>query len=105
MCAARRVALVPFGLAHRAGGLEGLGDLVVQFDAVGDDYKRPVARHLAQHLLREEHHRETLAAALRLPKDTQLSRLAFPLSPGAGVRESFLFRSKDWIVLFTPRNW
>ena len=68
------------GLAHRAARLERLGDLVVQFHAVGGDYKRPVARHLAQHLLREEHHREALAAALRLPEHAaapvaQLARL------------------------------
>ena len=62
------VAFVALGLTHRAGGLEGLGDLIVQFHAVGDDDKGPVAGQLAQHLLREEHHRETLAAALRLPE-------------------------------------
>jgi hypothetical protein len=60
--------MVALGLAHRAGGLEGLGDLLVQFHAVGDDHEGPVAGQLAQHLLREEHHREALAAALRLPE-------------------------------------
>ena len=69
MRAARGVALVALGFAHRAGGLERLGNLVIQLHAVGHDHERPVARHLAQHLLREEHHRETLAAALRLPKN------------------------------------
>ena len=68
MRAAAGMALVALGLAHRAGGLEGLGDLLVQFHPVCHDGKGPVARHLAQHLLREEHHRKTLAAALRLPE-------------------------------------
>ena len=68
VCAALGMALVALGFAHRARGLERLGNLVVQFHAVGHDHERPVARHLAQHLLREEHHRETLAATLRLPK-------------------------------------
>ena len=35
MRAARGVALVAFGFAHRAGGLERLGNLIVQFHPVG----------------------------------------------------------------------
>src|SRR5439155_17399523 len=70
MRAARGVALVALGLAYRAGGLERLRDLVVQLHAVGHDHERPITRHLAQHLLREEYHRQTLAAALRLPEHT-----------------------------------
>ena len=57
-------------IAHRAAGGEGLGDLLVQLHPVGDDHEGPVARHLAQDLLREEHHRKALARALRLPEDT-----------------------------------
>jgi hypothetical protein len=68
MRAARGVALVALGFTDRAGGLERLGNRVVQLHAVGHDHERPVAHHLARHLLREEHHRETLAAALRLPE-------------------------------------
>ena len=85
--AARGVALVALGLAHRAGGLEGLGDLVVQLHAVGDDHEGPVARHLAQHLLREEDHREALAAALRVPEDAAapVARLARLEHRGDGV--------------------
>ena len=62
------MALIAFGFAHCAGRLEGLGDLVVQLHPVGHDHERPVPRHLAQHLLREEHHRKALATALRLPE-------------------------------------
>ena len=56
---------------RRAGGLEGLGDLVVQLLAVGDDHEGGTAQHLAQHLLREEHHRQALARALRVPEHAQ----------------------------------
>ena len=66
--AALRMAQLALCLADRAAGLECLGDLVVQLHAVGDHHERPVAWHLAQNLLREEHHRETLAGALRLPE-------------------------------------
>jgi hypothetical protein len=78
--AAGGVAFVARSLAHGAGGLEGPGDLLVQFDAVGDHHKGPVAGQLPQHLLREEDHRKALAAALRLPEHAaapmaQLARL------------------------------
>ena len=56
-------------VAHRAAGGERLGNLFVQLHAVGHDHERPVARHLAQNLLREEDHREALARSLRLPED------------------------------------
>src|SRR5262245_10257941 len=62
------VALIALSLAHRSDGLEGLGDLIVQFYAVGHDHEGPVPLQLAQHLLREKHHGEALAAALRLPE-------------------------------------
>ncbi len=81
MRAAGRMALVTLGLAHRARGLEGLGDLVVQFNAVGHDHEGPVAGKFAQHLLGEEHHRETLAAALRLPEHA-----AAPVTELAGLQ-------------------
>jgi hypothetical protein len=64
------VALLAFALTHRARRLEGLGDLVVQFHAVGHDHERPVAVLPAQDLLREEDHRKALAAPLRLPEHT-----------------------------------
>ena len=67
--AALGVAAVALGRRDRAHGLEGLGDLVVQLDAVGDHHEGPVARHFAQHLLGKEDHGEALAAALRLPED------------------------------------
>jgi hypothetical protein len=58
-----------------AGGLEGLADLVVQLLAVGHDHEGATAQHLAQHLLREEHHRQALARTLRVPENAQaLSR-------------------------------
>ena len=65
---ARGMALIALGFTHGPGGLECLGDLVIQFNPVGHDHESPVARHLAQHLLGEEHHRKTFPAALRLPK-------------------------------------
>src|SRR4051794_22676499 len=75
------VALVALGLANRACRLEGLGNLVVQFDAVSHHDKRPVARYPAQDLLRKEHHREALAAALRLPEHPSA-----PMPPLAGFK-------------------
>ena len=68
--AAGGVAFIAFGLAHRAHGLEGLGNLLVQLGAVGDHHKGPVAHQLAQHLLGIKHHRKAFAAALRLPEHT-----------------------------------
>ncbi len=65
---ALRVAGIALRLAHRAARLEGLGDLVVEFHAVGHHDEGPVARHFAQDLLRVEHHREALARSLRLPE-------------------------------------
>ena len=90
------MALVALGLAHRAAGLEGLGDLVVQLHAVGDDHEGPVAGHLAQHLLREEHHREALAAALRLPEHA-----AAPVAQLAGFqhRGDGVVHAEELVVL------
>ena len=79
--AAGGMAFVALGLAHRAGGLERLGDLLVQFHPVGDHHEGPVAGQLAQHLLREEHHRKALAAALRLPEHA-----AAPVAKLAGLQ-------------------
>src|ERR1035437_4119038 len=80
MRAAGGVALVAFGFTHRAGGLERLCDLIVQLHAVGHDHERPVARHLAQHLLREEHHRIGFSRTLGLPENTQLTGLGNDVS-------------------------
>src|SRR5260370_1236825 len=49
-----------------------LVNLIVEVFAIGDNYKRPVPRHLAQNLLRKENHRVTLAASLRVPKNSEL---------------------------------
>src|SRR2546425_10841280 len=81
-------------IAHRAARGERLGDLVVQFHAVRDDHERPVAFHLAQNLLREEHHRQALAAPLRLPEH------AAATMPRLARLEHIAARA-----LFTPRNW
>src|SRR5437667_9261253 len=66
-----------FGLyldfSYRAHIVEGLINLVVQFLAMCDDKKCPVARDFAQHLLREEDHRVAFTAALRMPEHTQAS--------------------------------
>jgi len=62
-------ALFRFRYCAAAGKV--LVDLIVEIIAVGDDYKRPIARQLAQNLLREENHREAFPASLRVPEDTQ----------------------------------
>ena len=64
--------------------------LLVEVLAVGDDDERPVPRHLAEHLLREEEHRHRLARALGVPEDAELApllRRGVPqlLHPGEGV--------------------
>jgi hypothetical protein len=74
-----------------AGGLEGLADLVVQFLAVGHDHEGATAQHPAQHLLREEHHRQALARALRVPEHPQA--LAFQL-----LRLAQLHQPRDGFV-------
>src|SRR5689334_18336204 len=68
MRAAHRVALVTFGFGYGSDSLERLRDLLVEFDTIGNDDERPVARSLAEDFLREEDHREALAATLSLPK-------------------------------------
>jgi hypothetical protein len=55
-------------ITHGSDRFKSLGDLLVQFHAIGDHHEGPVAGQLAQHLLGKEHHREALAAALRLPE-------------------------------------
>ena len=52
------VTFVALCLADGANGLERLGDLLVQFDAVGNHDERPVPNERAEHLLCKEHHRE-----------------------------------------------
>ena len=69
-----RAAAGPHGLLrflHGAGAREGGVDLLVELVAVGDDQETPVARHLAQHLAREEHHAQTLARALGVPEHAE----------------------------------
>ena len=48
-------------------------DLFVEFLAVRDDDEGPVATEPTQHLLCEHHHRQALAAALRVPEDAEAS--------------------------------
>lgn len=59
VAAAGRLAMA---LGRGSAGGEGAVDLVVEFGPVGDDHEGQVARDLAEHLLGEEHHRETLPA-------------------------------------------
>src|SRR6266568_8948709 len=69
--------IAAFGLhldfSYRAHILEGLINLVVQFLAVCDDKKCPVAWDFTQHLLREEDHRIAFATTLRMPEHAQAS--------------------------------
>src|SRR6266487_3050334 len=59
--------------SYRAHILEGLINLVIQFLAISDDKKCPVAWDFAQHFLREEDHRIAFATALRMPEHAQAS--------------------------------
>ena len=61
--------------------LEGRRDLLIQLHAIRHHDERPVPRHLPQHLLGEEDHREALPAPLRLPKH------ASPSMPHRACRE------------------
>jgi hypothetical protein len=96
MRAARGVALVALGFAHCAGGFERFGNLGIQLPAVGHDHEGPVARHLAQHLLREEHHRETFAAALRLPEHAAAAMSEFA---GFEQRGDGIVHAEDLVIL------
>ena len=90
----RAVGLHPFlRLRDRAHAGEVLVNLVVQFLPVGHDHERPVAGHLAQHLLGEEHHRVALAAALRMPEHAQPPLVLLQAASTAAM------------ALFTPRYW
>src|SRR5438270_13534267 len=62
-----------FRLRHSPDAGERLVDLVVEIVAVGHNHKGPVARNLAQYLLREEDHREAFTTALRMPENAQPS--------------------------------
>ncbi len=55
----------------RAGVGELPVQLVVELLAVGDHHERPLARHLAQHLLGEPQHRQRLARPLGVPEDAE----------------------------------
>ncbi len=78
-----------------AGRLEGLADLVVQLLAVRHDHEGATAQHPAQHLLREEHHRQALARALRVPEHAQA--LAFQLLAGF-VNSAQFHQPRDGLV-------
>src|SRR5919109_3215107 len=73
MTPACRVAFFGVRFADRAAGFEGLGNLFIEFDAIGHDNESPVARNFAQELLRVEHHGQTFPAALRLPEHAAAS--------------------------------
>ena len=62
------MALVTLGLGHHPSGLEGVGNLIVEVGAIGDDHEGPIAGNLALDLLAVEAHRIALAAALGLPE-------------------------------------
>ena len=62
-----RVSLIVPGIG------EVIVDLIVKFDPVGDDDKRPVTGNFPQDFLGEEDHRVTLATALRVPEDPEPS--------------------------------
>src|SRR5450755_3568127 len=81
------MALVALGFADRAARLERFGNLVIQFHTISHNHEGPVARKLAQNLLREKDHRKTLAAALSLPKYTAptMTQLAGFQHRGNGV--------------------
>ena len=84
---------------RRAGRLESLGDLIVQLLAVGDDDEGGTAQHLAQHLLGEEHHRQALARALRMPEHAQPFSPLSPRGRGAGGEGSpQLHQPRDGLV-------
>ena len=73
------VALITLGLRHHLGGLEGVGDLIVEIGAIGHDHEGPIAGNFALNLLAVEGHRVALAAALGLPEHP---RPAMPSAPG-----------------------
>ena len=81
------MTLVGLGTGEGAGGLEGGGDLVVEFGAVGDNHEGPVAGDASQDFLGVEDHGETLATALGLPEHagTAVSKGASLEGGGNGV--------------------
>ena len=82
--AAAGVALIALGLGDHLGGLERLGNLLIEVGAVGDDHKSPVAGNLALDLLAVEAHRITLAAALGLPEHASPTMSAAASLQGGG---------------------
>ena len=68
---------------HRSRRGEVPVDLPVEVFSVGDDYERPVAGKLPQHLLREEDHRIALARTLRVPEDAELALILLDFLHGA----------------------
>ena len=65
-----------------ARGRKVLVDLAVQLPAVRDHHEGPVARHLSEHLLRKEDHRNTLAAALGVPEHPEPAFALLDLGQG-----------------------
>ena len=57
-------------IANRSTCRKSFGNLLIQLHTVCDNYERPVTWNLAQHFLRKEHHRKTLAGTLSLPEHT-----------------------------------
>ena len=84
MCAARGMTFIPFHFTHRTRRLERLGNLIIQFDTVCDNHKRPVAFHLAQNFLSEEYHCEAFPASLCLPKNATPPITQFPCGEHGG---------------------
>ncbi len=88
-------ALGPLGVGEAAGD-EGLGDLLVEVLAVGDDHERRVlVRRVAPELQREPQHREALARALRVPDDAAALGRA---SSRSGARAMALFTARELLV-------
>src|SRR5262245_13438759 len=67
---------------ERSGRSKCSGDLLVQFLPVSDDDEGPTAPQPPQHLLGEHHHREALAAALRVPEDAETPLITAELPHG-----------------------
>src|SRR4030042_3145857 len=71
---------MPFG--YYPGSGEGPIDLVLHSLPIGNNNECPVARHLPQHLLGEEDHRDGLAAPLSMPEHTESAFTTLNLPEG-----------------------
>ncbi len=61
---------------------KGFVDLLIEIVAVGADQEGEIAAQFAMHFASEEHHGVGLAAALRVPEDSQFSLACFPVAHG-----------------------